>query len=53
MRLKSWRNGSSRLSENPLLLLLLINLLLFVVGMFLDAGPAIIILEPDSRSDIR
>ena len=34
------------LSENPLLLLLLINLLLFVVGMFLDAGPAIIILGP-------
>jgi TRAP-type C4-dicarboxylate transport system permease large subunit len=26
--------------------LLLINLLLFVVGMFLDAGPAIIILGP-------
>jgi tripartite ATP-independent transporter DctM subunit len=34
------------LTENPLLLLLLINLLLFVVGMFLDAGPAIIILGP-------
>ncbi|MFL0691977.1 MAG: TRAP transporter large permease [Agrobacterium tumefaciens] len=34
------------LSENPLVLLLLINLLLFVVGMFLDAGPAIIILGP-------
>ncbi|MEM9124956.1 MAG: TRAP transporter large permease [Pseudomonadota bacterium] len=34
------------LSENPLILLLLINLLLFVVGMFLDAGPAIIILGP-------
>ncbi|WP_179378824.1 TRAP transporter large permease [Jannaschia marina] len=34
------------LSENPLLLLLLINLLLFIVGMFLDAGPAIIILGP-------
>jgi TRAP-type C4-dicarboxylate transport system permease large subunit len=34
------------LSENPLTLLLLINLLLFVVGMFLDAGPAIIILGP-------
>ena len=34
------------LSENPLLLLFLINLLLFVVGMFLDAGPAIIILGP-------
>ncbi|MEM0921471.1 MAG: TRAP transporter large permease [Pseudomonadota bacterium] len=34
------------LSNNPLILLLLINLLLFVVGMFLDAGPAIIILGP-------
>ena len=34
------------LTENPLLLLLLINLLLFLVGMFLDAGPAIIILGP-------
>ncbi|WP_298816289.1 TRAP transporter large permease [uncultured Roseibium sp.] len=34
------------LSENPLILLFLINMLLFVVGMFLDAGPAIIILGP-------
>lgn len=34
------------LTENPLLLLFLINLLLFAVGMFLDAGPAIIILGP-------
>ncbi|KIT16620.1 TRAP transporter large permease [Jannaschia aquimarina] len=34
------------LSENPLILLLLINLLLFIIGMFLDAGPAIIILGP-------
>lgn len=34
------------LSENPLILLLLINMLLFIVGMFLDAGPAIIILGP-------
>ncbi|MEO0485197.1 MAG: TRAP transporter large permease [Pseudomonadota bacterium] len=34
------------LSENPLILLLLINILLFIVGMFLDAGPAIIILGP-------
>ena len=33
------------LADDPLLLLL-INLLLFVVGMFLDAGPAIIILGP-------
>ncbi len=34
------------LTENPLILLFLINLLLFLVGMFLDAGPAIIILAP-------
>jgi len=34
------------LSENPLIVLFLINILLFVVGMFLDAGPAIIILGP-------
>lgn len=34
------------LTENPLLLLFLINILLFIVGMFLDAGPAIIILGP-------
>ncbi|RKF14301.1 TRAP transporter large permease [Alginatibacterium sediminis] len=33
-------------SDNPLMLLFLINILLFVVGMFLDAGPAIIILGP-------
>ena len=34
------------LTQNPLILLFLINILLFVVGMFLDAGPAIIILAP-------
>ncbi|RYG92962.1 TRAP transporter large permease [Loktanella sp. IMCC34160] len=34
------------LSQNPLVLLFLINILLFIVGMFLDAGPAIIILGP-------
>jgi len=34
------------LSDDPLMLLFLINILLFVVGMFLDAGPAIIILGP-------
>ncbi len=33
-------------SDNPLILLFLINILLFIVGMFLDAGPAIIILGP-------
>ena len=31
---------------NPLVLLFLINILLFIVGMFLDAGPAITILGP-------
>ena len=41
--LAAWILG---LSENPLILLFLINLLLFGVGMFLDAGPAIIILAP-------
>ncbi|NKB52386.1 MAG: TRAP transporter large permease subunit [Rhizobiaceae bacterium] len=34
------------LSDDPLILLFLINILLFIVGMFLDAGPAIIILGP-------
>ena len=34
------------LSDDPLILLFLINLVLFIVGMFLDAGPAIIILGP-------
>jgi len=34
------------LSSDPLMLLFLINVLLFIVGMFLDAGPAIIILGP-------
>ena len=34
------------LSNDPLILLFLINILLFIVGMFLDAGPAIIILGP-------
>ena len=33
-------------SENPLVLLFLVNILLFIVGMFLDAGPAILILGP-------
>ena len=36
----------TEVSENVLLLLLLVNLFLFVVGMFLDAGPAIMILGP-------
>lgn len=34
------------ISENPLVLLLLVNILLFIVGMFFDAGPAILILGP-------
>jgi len=34
------------ISDNPLMLLFMINLMLFVIGMFLDAGPAIIILGP-------
>ena len=33
-------------SENPLVCLFLINIFLFTVGMFLDAGPAILILGP-------
>jgi len=33
-------------TDNPLVLLLLLNLMLFVIGMFLDAGPAILILGP-------
>ncbi len=34
------------ISQDPLLLLFLINVLLLIVGMFLDAGPAILILGP-------
>lgn len=34
------------ITENVLLLLLIINLFLFGIGMFLDAGPAILILGP-------
>ncbi len=33
-------------SDNPLIILLIINLLLFITGMFFDAGPAILILGP-------
>ncbi|MDH2433821.1 TRAP transporter large permease [Pokkaliibacter sp. MBI-7] len=33
-------------THNPLLLLLIINIVLLIVGMFLDAGPAILILGP-------
>ncbi|WP_306252247.1 TRAP transporter large permease [Parvularcula sp. IMCC14364] len=42
----SMAEGLSGMSSNVLVLLLLINLFLFVVGMFLDAGPAILILGP-------
>jgi tripartite ATP-independent transporter DctM subunit len=34
------------LTDNPYLLLLMINIMLLIVGMFLDAGPAILILGP-------
>ena len=34
------------ITDNPLLLLFLVNILLLIVGMFLDAGPAILILGP-------
>jgi TRAP-type C4-dicarboxylate transport system permease large subunit len=34
------------ITDNVYLLLFLLNLLLFAVGMFLDAGPAILILGP-------
>jgi tripartite ATP-independent transporter DctM subunit len=34
------------ITQNPYVFLLLVNVLLFVVGMFLDAGPAILILGP-------
>ena len=35
-----------KISDNPLVVLFLINIMLFIVGMFLDAGPAILILGP-------
>lgn len=39
-------DGLAETTDNVLLLFLLINLFLFVVGMFLDAGPAILIIGP-------
>jgi TRAP-type transport system large permease protein len=39
-------NAMVNVTDDPLLLLFLVNLLLFFVGMFLDAGPAILILGP-------
>jgi len=34
------------ISDNPYVILLMVNILLLVVGMFLDAGPAILVLGP-------
>jgi len=34
------------ISENPYTVFFMVNILLFIVGMFLDAGPAILILGP-------
>ncbi|RIW29184.1 TRAP transporter large permease [Bacillus salacetis] len=34
------------ITENPIILLLLINVILLICGMFLDSGPAILLLAP-------
>ncbi len=39
-------NGMMQTSDNVYILLFLANLFLFIVGMFLDAGPAVLILGP-------
>jgi C4-dicarboxylate transporter DctM subunit len=39
-------NGMLSISSNPIILLILINLILLVVGMFMDAVTAIVILSP-------
>lgn len=39
-------NGMIQTSDNVYILLFLANLFLFLVGMFLDAGPAVLILGP-------
>jgi C4-dicarboxylate transporter DctM subunit len=39
-------NGLLSISENPILILLLINILLLIVGTFLESGSAVIILTP-------
>lgn len=39
-------NWFSQISDNPIIFLLIINILLFVVGMFFDSSPAILILAP-------
>jgi len=43
---ESLANLLTGVTSNVYLLLILVNLLLFIVGMFLDAGPAILILGP-------
>lgn len=43
---ESMAQSIAGLTDNTYLLLFLVNLSLFVVGMFLDAGPAILILGP-------
>ena len=39
-------NALLTITDEPLMLLLFLNLILLVVGMFLDAGPAILIMGP-------
>lgn len=39
-------NGMMNTSDNVYILLFLTNIFLFIIGMFLDAGPAILILGP-------
>lgn len=34
------------LSDNPIILLLLINVMLLIIGMFVDSGPAILLMTP-------
>lgn len=43
MKITNWMIG---LTDNRFLLLLLINLLLLITGMFIDSGPAIMLLAP-------
>ncbi len=43
---KEGANLITSITDNRYLMLFLVNILLFVVGMFLDAGPAILILGP-------
>ncbi len=39
-------NFMNGITDNPYLLFAIINVLLFIIGMFLDAGPAILIFAP-------